>query len=82
MGAATKLDERMEKQLGKIKSANARVAGLTGDVAEFANHVSSASDMATSARTSAEQSGAIVRQATDAMDRIIKSSQEISRTWC
>ncbi|WP_050930007.1 methyl-accepting chemotaxis protein [Aestuariivita boseongensis] len=79
MQSSSDLGHRTTEQVDTIASTNDRVSKLSSEVAEFASHVRNASERASSAKSTADRSGAVVKSAVDAMDRIANSSKEIGR---
>jgi methyl-accepting chemotaxis protein len=77
--AADDLAHRTETQAAALEEAAAALEQLAASVRGAAEHAETASRDVTSTRTSAEESGRIVREAVDAMGEIEKSSGHISR---
>lgn len=77
--SANDLAERTAQQVRTISSTTAQVNDLSQSVEAFGTEISSASDLARSARQTADTSGDIVRDAIKAMERISGSSQQIAQ---
>ena len=77
--AADDLSQRTENQAATLEETAAALDELTASVRSSADGASQAAQAVNSARQDAEQSGETVRQAVAAMNRIEKSSEQISR---
>lgn len=73
------LSHRTENQAATLEETAAALDELTASVREAAESASRVEEVVTRARKEAEDSGAIVSDAVDAMSRIRKSSSEISQ---
>ena len=77
--ASDDLSRRTEQQAASLAETAAALDEITATVRKTADGAKHARAVVTEARSDAEQSGAIVRQAVDAMGKIEKSSHEISQ---
>ena len=77
--ASDDLSRRTEQQAASLAETAAALDEITATVRKTAEGAKQARAVVTDARQDAEQSGAIVRQAVEAMGKIEKSSQEISQ---
>ncbi|HEY0925980.1 globin-coupled sensor protein [Brevundimonas sp.] len=77
--AADDLSRRTEQQAASLEETAAALDQITATVNRTASGARQASDVVQGARSDAETSGRVVRQAVDAMDAIEKSSQEIGQ---
>ncbi|MDQ8028405.1 MAG: methyl-accepting chemotaxis protein [Brevundimonas sp.] len=77
--AADDLSRRTEQQAASLEETAAALDQITATVNRTASGARQASDVVQGARGDAQASGAVVRQAVDAMDAIEKSSQEIGQ---
>ena len=77
--ASDDLSRRTETQAASLEETAAALDQLTGSVKRAASDARRAADIVVSARTEAQSSGEVVRQAVAAMSGIEKSSQQISQ---
>lgn len=77
--AADDLSKRAEQQAAAVEETAAAVEEITSAVKSAATRAEEAGQLVSRTRNNAEQSGEVVRQAVEAMDRIKKSSEDISR---
>ena len=77
--AADDLSRRTEQQAATLEETAAAVDEITATVKRTADGSSQANAVVTAARSDAEKSGEVVRQAVSAMTGIEKSAQEISQ---
>jgi methyl-accepting chemotaxis protein len=77
--AADDLSHRTEQQVASLEETVATLNQITATVRKTAEGASHARDVVSSAKTDAEQSGAIVREAIEAVGGIEKSSQQIGQ---
>ncbi|WP_193175870.1 globin-coupled sensor protein [Oricola nitratireducens] len=77
--AAEDLSKRAEQQAAAVEETAAAVEQITAAVKSSAGRAEEAGQIVGRTKTSAEQSGEVVRKAIEAMDRINKSSDDISR---
>ena len=77
--AADDLSQRTENQAATLEQTAAALDELTASVRSSADGASDAAEAVSSARRDAEESGETVRKAVAAMNRIEKSSEQISR---
>ena len=77
--AATDLSSRTEQQASRIEETAASLSEITTTVRKTADGAAKARDAIAATRGDAVKSGEIVRQAVEAMGKIEKSSQQISR---
>ena len=75
---ANDLSERTTKQAATIEETSAAVEQLAGTVGQNAVHAAEASQKADAVSRSAEDGGQVMHQATEAMERITRSSSKIS----
>ena len=78
MRAAGDLSNRSEQQAASLRESASAMSEVTGMVSEGAALATSANDEMAKTRAEAEQGGAIVRQAIDAMNGIEQASKEIT----
>ena len=76
--AADDLAKRTEQQAAAVEETAAALEEITTVVKDSAKRAHEAGQLVAGARNHAEQSGAVVRRAVDAMEQIEKSSNEIS----
>ena len=72
------LSERTTRQAATIEQTSAAIEQLSRTVADNASHAEEASRKALAVSSEAEDSGAVMVEATSAMDRITQSSSKIS----
>jgi methyl-accepting chemotaxis protein len=77
--AADDLSKRAEQQAASVEETAAAVEEITAAVKSSAERAEEAGQLVGRTRKNAEQSGDVVRKAVEAMDRISKSSDDISR---
>jgi methyl-accepting chemotaxis protein len=77
--AADDLSKRAEQQAAAVEETAAAVEEITAAVKSSTNRAEEAGQLVARTKKNAEQSGDIVRKAVDAMGRISKSSEDISR---
>jgi methyl-accepting chemotaxis protein len=77
--AADDLARRSEQQAASLEETAASLDEITSTVKETASGVRNANEVAAGAKTDAEASGTVVRQAIDAIDQIEKSSRQIGQ---
>jgi methyl-accepting chemotaxis protein len=77
--ASDDLSRRTETQAASLEETAAALDQLTGSVRRAASDARRAAEIVVAARTEAQSSGDVVRQAIDAMGGIEKSSQQISQ---
>jgi methyl-accepting chemotaxis protein len=78
LAGANDLSERTTRQAATIEETSASMEQLRNIVAENAGHASDASAKARAVSGEAEASGAVMKQANEAMERITQSSAKIS----
>ncbi|HSG34049.1 MAG TPA: methyl-accepting chemotaxis protein, partial [Sphingomonadaceae bacterium] len=78
-GAADDLSRRTEQQAATLEEFAASLTELTASVGATADGASQANEVVSTARTNAENSGSVVREAVTAMGEIAESSEQISR---
>ncbi|MXQ06814.1 HAMP domain-containing protein [Alphaproteobacteria bacterium GH1-50] len=78
-GAADDLSRRTEQQAATLEEFAASLTELTASVGATADGASQANEVVLTARTNAENSGSVVREAVTAMGEIAESSEQISR---
>ncbi len=78
LSGANDLSERTTRQAATIEETSAAIEQLSRTVVDNAAHAEDASQRARSVSTEAEASGAVMGEATEAMDRITQSSSKIS----
>ena len=78
LSGANDLSERTTRQAATIEQTSAAIEQLSRTVVENAGHAEQASQKARAVSTEAEASGAVMAEATAAMDRITESSSKIS----
>jgi methyl-accepting chemotaxis protein len=72
------LANRAEQQAANVEETSAAMGELTSTISRTAESTASAKDVISKARVEAEGSQQIVRQTTDAMDRIRQTAQQVS----
>ena len=77
--AADDLSKRAEQQAAAVEQTAAAVEEITAAVKSSTDRAEEAGQLVARTKKNAEQSGEVVRKAVDAMDRISKSSDDISR---
>jgi methyl-accepting chemotaxis protein len=77
--AAENLSRRTDEQAASLEKTATALAQITAAVGKTANGASHAREVVFAAKTDAEQSGAIVHKAIEAMSGIEKSSQQIGQ---
>jgi methyl-accepting chemotaxis protein len=77
--AADDLSKRAEQQAAAVEETAAAVEEITAAVKSSTNRAEEAGELVNRTRKNAEQSGQVVGKAIDAMGRINKSSDDISR---
>ena len=77
--AADDLSRRTEQQAASLEETAAALDQITSTVKKTAEGARQAAQVSGEARSGAEKSGAVVREAVSAMDQIEKSSEQISR---
>ena len=77
--ASDDLSRRTEQQAAGLEETAAALDELTATVRKSAAGARKASDLVATARTEAEHSGAVMREAVDAMDGISRSSSQIGQ---
>ena len=77
--AADNLSKRAEQQAAAVEQTAAAVEEITAAVKSSTDRAEEAGQLVARTKKNAEQSGEVVRKAVDAMDRISKSSDDISR---
>jgi methyl-accepting chemotaxis protein len=77
--AADDLSKRTEQQAASLEETAAALDEITATVRKTAEGANHARGVVTTARTDAERSGEVVRQAVEAMSEIEKSSSQISQ---
>jgi len=78
LAGANDLSERTTKQAAAIEETSAAMEQLAATVTDNAGRTDAASAKAQSVARTAEETGGVMRQANDAMDRITSSSSKIS----
>lgn len=78
LAGANDLSQRTTHQAATVEQTSAAVEQLADTVASNAKQARSASQQAVTAAVAAEEGGAVMKSATDAMDRISTSSEKIS----
>ena len=76
--AADELSKRTEQQAASVEETAAALEQITTTVKDAAKRTQEASELAAHTRADAERSGEVVRNAIEAMQKIEKSSSEIS----
>jgi methyl-accepting chemotaxis protein len=77
--AADDLSRRTEQQAASLEETAAALDEITATVNKTAQGASQARDLVAGARTQAEESGDIVRQAVEAMNNIEQSSRQVNQ---
>ncbi|QKV18603.1 globin-coupled sensor protein [Oricola thermophila] len=77
--AADDLSRRAEQQAAAVEETAAAVEEITATVKSSTDRAEIVGQLVSRTRKNAEQSGNVVRKAVEAMDRISKSSEDISR---
>ncbi|GAB4360864.1 MAG: hypothetical protein Kow0026_23500 [Oricola sp.] len=77
--AADDLSRRAEQQAASVEETAAAVEEITAAVKSSTERAEEAGQLVGRTKKNAEQSGEVVRRAVEAMDRISKSSEDISR---
>jgi len=77
--ASDDLSKRTEQQAASLEETAAALEEITANVVATSKRTSEARDIVRDARTRADQSGEVVRNAVVAMERIEKSSQQIGQ---
>ncbi len=77
--AADDLSRRTEQQAASLEETSAALAQITATVRKTAHGAEAAQGRVASAKVEAEQGGAVVRDAVDAMGAIERSAQQISQ---
>jgi methyl-accepting chemotaxis protein len=77
--ASDNLSKRTEQQAASLEETAAALEEITSNVKATSKRTSDARDVVRDARARADQSGQVVRNAVVAMERIEKSSQQISQ---
>jgi len=77
--ASDDLSKRTEQQAASLEETAAALEEITANVVATSKRTSEARDVVRDARTRADQSGQVVRNAVAAMERIEKSSQQIGQ---
>lgn len=77
--SAADLETRTVQQVATLNATNERVTTLSDEVRDYAGHVQQAAELASTAKANVDRSGGVVVSASEAMDRIAASSQEIER---
>ncbi|WP_083716480.1 methyl-accepting chemotaxis protein [Agrobacterium sp. DSM 25558] len=77
--ASDTLAKRTEKQAASLEETAAALEEITSNVVATSKRTSEARDVVRNARSRADQSGQVVRNAVAAMERIEKSSQQIGQ---
>jgi methyl-accepting chemotaxis protein len=77
--AADDLSRRTEQQAASLEETAAALDEITATVNRTAEGASQARDLVAGARSQAEQSGEIARQAVDAMNHIAQSSRQVNQ---
>jgi methyl-accepting chemotaxis protein len=78
LAGANDLSERTTRQAATIEETSAAMEQLAETVLENAKEAEEASENANRVKTTAEEGGEVMRQATSAMERITESSKKIS----
>ena len=77
--SAMEFSRRSEKQAASIEETSGALAEITTTIKNTANNAAFASDIVQTTKGDATESGAMIRKAVDAIGRIEKSSQSISK---
>ncbi|WP_246660110.1 methyl-accepting chemotaxis protein [Rhizobium sp. FKL33] len=77
--ASTDLSKRTEQQAASLEETAAALEEITSNVTATSKRTQEARDVAQTARSTAGQSGTVVRDAVSAMERIEKSSHQINQ---
>jgi methyl-accepting chemotaxis protein len=77
--ASDNLSKRTEQQAASLEETAAALEEITSNVVATSKRTAEARDVVRDARTHADQSGQVVRNAVAAMERIEKSSQQIGQ---
>ena len=77
--ASDNLSKRTEQQAASLEQTAAALEEITSNVVSTSKRTAEARDVVRDARTRADQSGQVVRNAVAAMERIEKSSQQIGQ---
>ncbi|MDH6269658.1 methyl-accepting chemotaxis protein [Rhizobium sp. SG_E_25_P2] len=77
--ASSDLSKRTEQQAASLEETAAALEQITSNVTATSKRTQEARDVAQTARSTAGQSGAVVRDAVSAMERIEKSSHQIGQ---
>jgi methyl-accepting chemotaxis protein len=77
--ASDNLSKRTEQQAASLEETAAALEEITANVVSTSKRTAEARDVVRDARTRADQSGQVVRNAVAAMERIEKSSQQIGQ---
>ncbi|WP_299928196.1 PAS domain-containing methyl-accepting chemotaxis protein [uncultured Pelagimonas sp.] len=77
--SSEQLSERTETQAATLEETAAAIEALTTHATSAADKASNVDDIASNTRAAAQDSGQVVKDVTDAMGRIEKSSGEISQ---
>ncbi|MCY1669258.1 methyl-accepting chemotaxis protein [Rhizobium sp. SL86] len=77
--ASDNLAKRTEQQAASLEETAAALEEITANVVATSKRTSEARDVARDARTRADQSGAVVRNAVSAMQRIEEASRQINQ---
>jgi len=77
--ASDNLSKRTEQQAASLEETAAALEEITANVVSTSKRTGEARDVVRDARTRADQSGQVVRNAVAAMERIEKSSQQIGQ---
>ncbi|MBV1884809.1 MAG: chemotaxis protein, partial [Gammaproteobacteria bacterium] len=72
------LSQRTEEQASSLEETASSMEEMTSTVKQSADHAGHANDLSVEARTKAQQGGAVVGQAVDAMAEINESSKKIA----
>ena len=78
LSGANDLSERTTKQAATIEQTSAAMEQLAATVMQNADRARDASEVATGVTRTAEEGGQVMHQATEAMERITQSSNQIS----
>jgi len=74
----TDLSQRTEEQASSLEETAASMEEMTSSVKQSSDNVKRANDLAITTQSKAEEGGAVVAQAVDAMDKIRDSSKKIA----
>ncbi|OUS07929.1 hypothetical protein A9Q81_00850 [Gammaproteobacteria bacterium 42_54_T18] len=74
----TDLSQRTEEQASSLEETAASMEEMTSSVKQSSDSVTRANDLAITTQSKAEEGGAVVAQAVDAMDKIRDSSKKIA----